>query len=97
MPTAVSVLSTPNISEGPHSLGVQVKDVNGNVTQRTINFVVTSDFDLRIFGNYPNPFEDQTIISFEIVSDGILEQFSVKIYTVSGRKIREITRNEQYP
>ena len=94
---AVSILCTPKITAGEHTLGVQVKDVNGNVAQRTVNFVVASEFDLNIFGNYPNPFEDETIISFEIIADGILENFSVKIYTVSGRKIREITRNVEYP
>jgi hypothetical protein len=94
---AVSVLSTPNISAGEHTLKVQVKDVNGNEAIEEFNFFVTSEFELRVFGNYPNPFEDNTIISFEIIADGVLEQFSVKLYTVSGRKIREIFRNEEYP
>jgi len=94
---AVSILSTPNISPGEHSLKVQVKDVNGNEAVEEFSFVVASEFELRVFGNYPNPFEDNTIISFEIIADGVLEQFSVKLYTVSGRKIREIYKNEEYP
>jgi hypothetical protein len=94
---AVSILSTPNVAAGEHTLKVQVKDVNGNETIENYTFVVASEFELRVFGNYPNPFEDNTIISFEIIADGLLEQFSVKLYTVSGRKIREIYKNEEYP
>ena len=94
---AVSILTTPKIEPGFHSLTVQVTDVNGNVATKKTDFQVASEFDLRIFGNYPNPFEDETIISFEIISDGILDEFSVKIYTISGRKIREIIRNTEYP
>jgi len=94
---AVSVISTPKISPGKHTLSVQVRDVNGNTAIETKEINVASDFDLHVFGNYPNPFEEVTIISFEIIAVGILQNFSVKIYTVSGRKIREIVRNERYP
>ncbi len=94
---AVSILSTPNLSAGQHTLSVSVQDVNGNQATKTINFAVASTFGIEVYGNYPNPFTDDTIISFEIVADGVVQEFSVRIYTVSGRMIREIKRNEEYP
>jgi flagellar hook assembly protein FlgD len=53
-------------------------------------FVVTDGFgDIRVFGNYPNPFSDQTIISFYVDSDNEIDDLSIKIYTTSGRLVRQ--------
>jgi len=94
---AVSILTTPQLSSGQHTLSVTVQDINGNLATKAVNFVVASGFGVQVYGNYPNPFTDDTIISFEIVADGVVGEFSVRIYTVSGRMIREIKRNEEYP
>ena len=42
--------------------------------------------------DYPNPFQEMTVFSFLIIANDILDEFSISIYTVSGRKIREIKR-----
>ncbi|HHJ53496.1 MAG TPA: T9SS type A sorting domain-containing protein, partial [Caldithrix abyssi] len=47
------------------------------------------EFDIKVYGNYPNPFSDQTIISFFVNSDNEIDDFSIKIYTTSGRLIRK--------
>jgi flagellar hook assembly protein FlgD len=67
-----------------------VADAFGNTLENTLTFQVSESFNLQIFGNYPNPFEDFTVISFLIVANNILDDFSLKIYTVAGRQIREI-------
>jgi hypothetical protein len=89
---AVSLVAKPDLSAGNHNLKVEVSDAFGNRTEKILDFQVADGFDIQIYGNYPNPFKDMTIFSFMIVSSDILDKFSISIYTVSGRKIREINR-----
>jgi len=87
---AVALTAKPKLSAGSHTIRTEVADAFGNTLENTLTFQVSESFDLQIFGNYPNPFEDFTVISFLIVSNNILDDFSLKIYTVAGRQIREI-------
>jgi hypothetical protein len=89
----ISILTTPQISEGSHTLRAQVLDVNGNRATKSVIFNVTEAFDIEIFGNYPNPFNEETTISYENRGQPLTE-FKIKIYTISGRLIREITSFE---
>ena len=96
----ISILATPELESGQHTLSVGIADVNGNYSEEQVTFSVSSLFEINIYGNYPNPFSDQTIISYYVNSDNDLDKFSVKIYTTSGRLIRtkpldtEITQDE---
>ncbi len=94
---AISILTTPELSAGKHNLTVSVCDAKGNTTTRSVDFIITGDFQIQIFGNYPNPFAESTIIALQIISPNVLDELEVKIYTVSGRLIRKITSLEQYP
>ncbi len=85
---SVSVTTSPKLDPGLHHITVEVADINGNVSSQEFNFQVNAGFDIRVFGNYPNPFADQTIISFYVDSDNEIDDFSIKIYTTSGRLIR---------
>jgi hypothetical protein len=87
---AVALTAKPKLSAGEHTIRTEVADAFGNTMENTLSFKVSESFDLQIFGNYPNPFEDFTVISFLIVANNILDDFSVKIYTIAGRQIREI-------
>ncbi len=87
---AISVTTSPSLLPGKHKLKVTVADVNGNMSTEEYAFVVTDGFgDIRVFGNYPNPFSDQTIISFYVDSDNEIDDLSIKIYTTSGRLVRQ--------
>ena len=87
---SVALIAKPNLSSGGHTIRTEVTDAFGNTLENTLSFRVSESFDLQIFGNYPNPFEDFTVISFLILANNVLDDFSLKIYTVSGRQIREI-------
>jgi len=87
---SVALIAKPKLSAGEHTILVEVTDVFGNTLEKSLSFKVSESFDLQIFGNYPNPFEDFTVISFLILANNVLDDFSIKIYTVSGRQIREI-------
>ena len=67
---------------------VEAADVNGNLAKKDLSFSVTDNFDLIVYGNYPNPFKDQTIISYTIESNEPIDDLSIKIYTTSGRLVR---------
>jgi hypothetical protein len=80
----------PELTIGSHKLDIQVKDVNGNSSSREFKLLVSDAFDLKVFGNYPNPFSDQTIFSYYLTSKEIVDDFEIRIFTVSGRLIKRI-------
>ena len=87
---SVALIAKPKLSSGDHTIVAEASDAFGNTLEKSLVFKVSAGFDLKIYGNYPNPFEDFTIISFLILANNVLDDFSMKIYTVAGRQIREI-------
>ncbi len=84
----IQITLSPDLKSGPHELTVKAADVNGNTAEKELNFSVTDNFDIIVYGNYPNPFKDKTIISYTIESNEPIDNLSIKIYTTSGRLIR---------
>ncbi len=84
----IQITLSPDLKSGSHELVVKAADVNGNLAEKELTFSVTQNFNLIVYGNYPNPFKDQTIISYTIESNEPIDELSVKIYTTSGRLIR---------
>jgi hypothetical protein len=87
---AVALTAKPDLSAGSHTIRTEVTDAFGNTLEKSLSFQVSGSFDIKIYGNYPNPFEDFTVISFMIVAPKILDDFSIRIFTLAGRQIREI-------
>jgi hypothetical protein len=85
-PNTISLLTSPLFEQGRHTIEVEVGDVNGNITSTTVEFLVSTEFDLKVYGNFPNPFAKETRIAYTTTID--LDELSVKIYTTSGRLIR---------
>jgi hypothetical protein len=84
----------PKLEDGRHVLEVLAKDASGNFFDSTSSrsvFNVFNNPDLLQVYNYPNPFSDNTNFTFEL--RGIIppEEFKIKIFTVAGRLIRELT------
>ena len=78
-------------TNGSHTLQVSAEDANGNVSKPiSVDFTVRSDFSLKIYGAYPDPFVFQTLIAFEVTSANPIDGVEVKIYTVSGRLVKTI-------
>ena len=80
----------PELAQGRHNLSVVSEDVNGNRTTAEFELVVADGFDIIVYGNYPNPFSDQTIFSYFVNLNDDLDEFEIRIYTISGRLIRRI-------
>jgi hypothetical protein len=79
----------PNLMEGDHWISVYATDNLGNVTYKRINFVVADRFEVQFVGNYPNPFQRSTLITYTL-TDQATERVRIRIYTVSGRLIRTL-------
>ncbi len=84
----VQIVFTPDLKPGHHVLLLNATDVNGNEAETTLPFTVAAGFDLMVYGNYPNPFKERTIISYYIESNEEIDDLNIKIYTTSGRLIR---------
>jgi len=79
----------PELSPGRHTFELLAMDCNGNAMEPVELFLrVSGQFDIQMLGTYPNPFKRET--SFAYVLTLPAEKISIKIYTTSGRKIRDL-------
>ena len=84
----------PTLKDGRHTLEVLAKDSSGNfsdTTSRRMVFYVYNQSDMVFVYNYPNPFKNDTYFTFELRGSKIPDEFIIKIYTIAGRLIREIS------
>ena len=81
------------LESGEYEVKLEAYDFSGNPNTGSIKFVVKGDFKLakRSLMNYPNPFERETDITFQLSS--LADEAIVKIYTVSGRLIRTLEQS----
>lgn len=81
-----------DLTPGPHTLTLKVWDVNNNSSERTIDFIVQEEQNLRIERvlNYPNPFTTNTHFYFEHNQCCTELETQVQIFTVSGKVVRTI-------
>jgi len=81
------------ISEGLHKLRLKAWDTYNNSSEKEIEFSVSEGSTLNVINvyNYPNPFKDNTTFTFQ---HNFPEPVNVKIkiYTVAGRLIKEISQ-----
>ena len=84
----------PPLSDGDHSLRVFGEDINGVIDNSSPGFekyfIVSSEFELLNLYNYPNPFSEITYFTF--ILPVIPEELKIDIYTIAGRKIKEIKK-----
>ena len=81
------IIYTPTLTPGPHSLRAVVTDIHGNRSEKVLNFKVSDEFQLISLANHPNPFQSETIIAFRLSREA--SEVNLKIYSVSGRVIRQ--------
>jgi hypothetical protein len=83
----------PNLIDGKHVLDVYAKDASDNYFDSTsyrISFKVDRENKVEDIYNYPNPFADDTYFTFNITGSKLPEEMDVKVFTVTGRLIKEI-------
>ncbi len=92
---------TPQFSQsGTYELTVQGRDVSGNASgdlDYRVSFEVETASKISNVFNYPNPFSTSTQFVYTLTGEEPPAQFSIRIMTVSGRVVREITQAELGP
>lgn len=91
---------SPTLSEGNYTLNVQAKDATGNFSgdhAYSISFEVIEDNKISRVINYPNPFSTSTEFIFWLTGDLIPNNYHIKIMTLSGKVVKEISQMELGP
>ena len=80
------------MSPGKHTLTLKAWDVANNSSDRTIEFNVVEDQEIKIENviNYPNPFTTNTEFIFQHNQAGIPLDVKVEVFTVSGKLVKSI-------
>ncbi|MGB0982594.1 MAG: C25 family cysteine peptidase [Saprospiraceae bacterium] len=88
----------PNLLEdGTYQLIVQAQDRTGNSSgsiDYKVSFEIVRQSMISYVLNYPNPFTTSTQFVFTLTGHQVPDDLRIQIYTVSGRLIREITKEE---
>ena len=85
------------LEDGIYSLKVQTMDGSGNLSGSkpySINFEVVNESSITNFYPYPNPFSTSTRFVFSLTGSQVPTDFRIRIMTVTGRVVREITEAE---
>ena len=89
--------SPQELSDGIHKLQVSVEDESGNPSgdePYAIRFEVINKSTVTNVYPYPNPFSSSVRFIFTLTGSEIPDQLMIRIMTVSGRVVREITQDE---
>lgn len=92
-----TVLFQPRLDDGTHYFRFNVLDASDNYAvtpDLEIMVIVESESKLMSFYNYPNPFSNETSFAFNLTGATIPEELRIKIYTVAGRLVRDLTAPE---
>ena len=86
--------------DGDYILKVQAADATGNINGETdyqVTFRVILKESVSNVLNYPNPFSSQTQFIFTLTGSEVPDDISISILTVSGKVVKEISREELGP
>jgi len=90
------VVSFPftDLSPGKRSLKVKAWDVANNSSEKTIEFTVVKDQEVKIENlvNYPNPFTTNTEFIFQHNQSGVVMDVKLEVFTISGKLVKSIDK-----
>ena len=78
------------LESGDHHLKIEAWDNLNNPSTEEINFRVANTEGLLLTDvvNYPNPFNDETNFTFQLLGSDAGTEIEIKIYTITGRLIK---------
>ncbi len=86
--------------EGEYELIVSGRDVMGNTAgaiEYHVTFTVITKSMISNLLNYPNPFTTSTAFVFTVTGSEVPQNIRIQILTVTGKIVREITKDELGP
>ncbi|HAP34605.1 MAG TPA: hypothetical protein DCQ28_01180, partial [Bacteroidetes bacterium] len=88
----VDVRWTPELAAGENIIQISANDIAGNNSDTILIYVnVANEFRILDIFNLPNPFNSFTHFTFNLAGPTTPDEVVVKIYTVAGRLIQEIS------
>jgi hypothetical protein len=83
------------LSDGRHSLKVRAWDVNDNMGEGTVDFIVVDGkvTDIEQLGNHPNPFSGSTHFVFEHNHPFEKVETEIEIYSLDGKMVKKIVND----
>ena len=85
----LSAIIALDLEVGEHNISYQMSDALGNWSDEvTISGVVAGSAAIYNYGNFPNPFEGETLIIYELTQP--LDDVAIEIFTLSGYKVHTI-------
>ena len=82
----LSMLSPDSI----HVITVGMQDLCGNRDSVLTLFRIATSLTIEYYGNYPNPFEDETLFIFNLTD--LTDRVELDIFTTAGRRIRRLSQ-----
>ncbi len=84
-------LPLKGLSAGKHQLSVKIWDTHNNSSEVTVQFIVgnASDIIIEDLGNHPNPFLDETTITFNHNRQGEDLELKLQVFSPQGKVIHE--------
>lgn len=78
-----------DLSDGKHSIEINVWDTHNNLTTTTVEFTVGGKNEIAITSlfNYPNPVRERTTISFTHDREGQGLEIQFSIYSLQGKEV----------
>jgi len=83
---------TPMLTSGENVIQIYAKDIAGNYSDTLLIYInVAADFKILDIFNLPNPFNNSTAFTFNLAGPANPDEVIIKIYTVTGRLIQELS------
>lgn len=98
--TAMLDYKPQRLEDGDYTLRVQAKDATGNVSGNSsyeIDFKVLNESTITNFFPYPNPGTTNIRFVFTLTGSRAPDQLLIRIMTITGKVVREITADEFGP
>ncbi|MEE4255510.1 MAG: type IX secretion system sortase PorU [Bacteroidales bacterium] len=82
-----------DLPDGKHTLTLKAWDIMNNVSEKTIEFVVSVDGQLSLTQvmNYPNPFSDKTYFTYKHNKPGNSFDIEIRIFSVNGQFVEALS------
>lgn len=81
----------PRLDPNTYQIRLSTSDLEGNESEKEMEFRVHRILQLLSATNYPNPFTAETTITCELTGEA--DEVSIKIYSLSGRLVQEFTED----
>ena len=78
----------PKLNSNDKTIEILLSDMMENVSDTlNLKFFIAEEMELMDYGNFPNPFNISTMFTYELTRS--VEDLTLTIYTIDGRKIKE--------